>query len=79
MSSVQIFLLTPFPGPALFVTALGEASFGQEPQCFSAQDLCKAAVGRSISGAPNGAQGLSASIMGNTTVATVNSSTPPDT
>lgn len=32
MSSVQIFLLTPFPGPVLFVTALGEASFRQEPQ-----------------------------------------------
>lgn len=79
MSPVQIFLLTAFPGPALFVTALGEASFGQEPQCFSAQDLCKAAVGRSVSGAPSGAEGLSARVTGNTAVATVNSSTPPDT
>lgn len=42
MSSIQIFfLMRPCPPPTRVflpsVTALGESSFGQEPQCFSAQ------------------------------------------
>ena len=76
MSSGQIFLLTPFPGPALFVTALGEASLRQEPQCFSAQRPLQSCCGEKRLWGPSGAEGLSAGVMGNTAVADVNSSTP---
>ena len=66
----------PFPVLPLSVTALGEASCGQEPSAFQHKDLCKADAGRSVTGAPSGAEGLSAGVMGNKAVATVNSSTP---
>ena len=57
MSSVQIFLLTPFPVlPSLSLLWERHPS-GRSPSAFQHKDLCKAAAGRSISGAQVGLRG----------------------